>query len=310
MDILILILGLVILLISGELLVRGAVAVAIKMNISSLVIGLTVVSLGTSAPELLVSLKSAIKGHPDISLGNVVGSNISNLGLVLGFTVLIFPIIVENDSIKIDWPVMMLASLLCYYLALDNELIFWEGVLFLLIIVSYITFSIMRSRKKRNASGIEEYRKEQQRPLLIALIFVAFGCAGLIYGSDFLLDGAVGIAKKLGVSEKVIAVSLVAFGTSVPELFTSGIAAFKKETDISVGNLIGSNIFNILVILGITSLFHDLQVSEEILQKDIFWMLGISFLIFTFMLHKNKLHRWKGGVLLIYYILYIVFSFA
>jgi cation:H+ antiporter len=307
MDYLYLLLGLVILVVGGEILVKGAVAVAYRFKISPLVVGMTVVSFGTSAPELLVSVQAALDGHPAISIGNIIGSNISNLALVLGLTTLIFPMPVRDNTIKIDWPVMMGASLLFYgAIAFDSLFNWYEGLIFVLLLVIFIYWMISKSRKE-NKQVAESNHTEEIGGIGKSFVLVIAGCAGLALGAKWLLDGAVSIAAGFGISEHIIGVTIVAFGTSVPELTTSCIAAIRKQTDISLGNLIGSNLFNILAILGITGMVQEIPISEEVLSYDIFWMLGISFLILPFVLFDRKINRVEGGILFATYLLYVFF---
>jgi cation:H+ antiporter len=302
MDVFHLILGFVVLFISGKYLVVGGVQLAKYFKIPTLVIGLTVVALGTSAPELLVSLKAAISGHPDISIGNVVGSNISNIALVLGITAIIFPIAITSKLIKSDWSVMMLTGVLFYILSINNILSRWEGVIFLILIVIFIIYSIRNGRRY--------YESTEDNSINIAwywsLIIIIISSIGLVFGAEWLVKGATEIARDFNVSERVISVSIIAFGTSIPELATSVIAAIKKETDISIGNIIGSNIFNILAILGITSTVTPINVSQPIINFDMLWMLGISLLLLLLIIGKRKkLTRWGGVILLLSYISYI-----
>lgn len=302
-DILFLALGFVILFFSGKYLVVGGVQLAKHFRIPTLVIGLTVVSLGTSAPELLVSLKAALSGHPDISIGNVVGSNISNIALVLGITALIFPIPVARKLIKFDWPIMMAISILFYVFAINGILKWWEGLIFVSIVIIFNIYSIYKGRK---SNGEEDNKVDVAWHWSVLIILAS--SVGLIFGADWLVKGASGLARDLGVSERVISVSIIAFGTSVPELATSVVAALRKETDISIGNIIGSNIFNIAAILGITSLVTPITVSAAIISSDILWMLGISLLLFVLMvLKRRELSYWSGGILLLAYSSYIYF---
>jgi len=302
--------GLVLLLFGGDILVRGAVGIARRFKLSPLIIGLTIVSFGTSAPELMVSLKAALNGNPDIAIGNVVGSNIANLALVLGLTVMIFPIIIDRNTLRIDWPVMMIATLLFWYFLSDRVISFSDGLIFVTILMAYLFFLFYHAKK--NPQGDDELDEEIKKNWLngptVHLSMVALGCLGLVYGADFLVNGASDIARKFNVSDHVIGVTIVAFGTSVPELATSCIAAFKKQTDISVGNLIGSNIFNILAILGITSLVKEINLQDAtVLSRDIFWMLGIAFVIFPFTILKLKIERWKGFLLFLAYLVFMYF---
>lgn len=302
--------GLALLLVSGEVLVKGAVGLAARLRISKLVVGATIVSMGTSAPELLVSMQAAIAGHPEIAIGNVVGSNIANLALVLGLVLIIFPLNVDKNTIRLDWPVMMVASVLFYLMAMNGLLGFIEGLVLVIILIGYVGYAVYESRKQSNQeseSDFIELKSEARRGFGYLLLLVVGGSIGLVFGARWFLEGAVSIAEQFSVSEHLISVTLVAFGTSVPELFTSLVAAFRKQTDISIGNLIGSNTFNILAILGLTSVVKEVAVSERMLSADMFWMLGISFLMLPFFLMGNKLTRWQGFVLVISYTAYIYF---
>jgi len=303
--------GLILLLLSGNFLVRGAVALAHRLNMSTLVVGVVVVSFGTSVPELIVSIDAAVQGHPDISIGNVIGSNISNIALVLGLTALILPIPVNKTSIRFDWPVMMFASALLYVFVLNNFLELWEGILFVAVLSIFIFWSL----KKPSGGSVSVSlapEKNKEIPLWAALIFIIISSAGLLFGAEWLIKGTIAIARTIGVSERVISVSFVALGTSLPELATSVIAAVKKETDISVGNIIGSNIFNIFAILGITAIVREIKIADEILDFDIFWMLGISVLLLIFMVPSKTavIKRWEGMVFVSIYIIYIYFVFT
>ncbi len=310
MEYLLLLLGFVILIVGGEALVRGAVSLALKLKISPLVVGMTIVSFGTSAPELLVSIEAATTGHPDVSIGAVVGSNISNLGLVLGLTVLIFPILINKDTLRIDWPLMILASLLFYAFAQDEVISTTEGLIFVSILICFTIWLFINSRKKATKALEEldiEIAEKKQQSIFLDILYLAVGFAGLFYGADWLIDSVVQIANNHGVSEKLISVSVVAFGTSLPELVTSCTAAYRKESDISIGNLIGSNVFNILAILGVTSIIHPIQVNPSIKETDVYFMLAISFLIFPLMFFGKKLQRWKGLILVAFYFFYLLF---
>lgn len=304
LSILKLVAGLATLLVGGEFLVKGAVNLAQRLKVSTLVIGMTVVSLGTSAPELLVSIKAAITGHPDIAIGNVVGSNIANIALVLGLTVIIFPLAIARQTIRLDWPLMMLASILFYILALDGTLQLWEGVLFVSLLAFAIWLMMRASKKQMREEDPEE--GETGGKLWVAILFIAGGCIGLVLGADWLLQGAVEIAVNFAVPEHVIGVTIVAFGTSVPELATSLVAALRKQADISVGNLVGSNLFNILAILGITAIVKEVPVNDQVLSNDIFWMLAISLVLLPMMIVKNKIGRFSGALLLLAYVAYVL----
>lgn len=297
--------GLTFLILGGDFLVRGATGIALGAKISPLVVGLTVVAFGTSAPELLVCVQSALMGNPDIVMGNVIGSNICNLALVLGVTAIILPIEVHADSIKIDWPVTMGASLLLFFLVLDNWIDTLEGILFISTLVVYTFLIVRKSRRETKAEEalLEELPETSGKPLR-DIIFLVLGGAGLYFGSEWFVDSASTLAEYLGITQRVISITVVALGTSLPELVTAAIASFKKQTDLAVGNLLGSNIFNILSILGITSLVRNVQVNELIVDVDMLWMLGITVLVFPMMLTKRRISRFEGGILLAVYCFY------
>ncbi len=302
MDFLIFIIGLVLLLVAGEILVKGAVGIAAMFRISPLVVGMTVVSFGTSAPELLVSLQSALSGNPDIAIGNVLGSNIANIALVLGLTAIIFPIVVDKNSIRIDWPAMMIATVMLFAFMLNNKIERWEGIVMFLALIGFTVFLIRKSRKES-----EPPVEEEKSNVWLNVVFIIGGCVGLVFGSELFVDGACGIAKRFGVSDLVIGSTVVAFGTSVPELVTSCVAAFRKQTDISIGNLIGSNLFNIAAILGLTSIVKEINVNEAAIAFDMWWVVAVALLIFPLMVVGKKIGRVKGVFLALYYFAYIYF---
>jgi cation:H+ antiporter len=306
MSYLMLILGLATLILGGEFLVRGAVGVAQKFRLSSLVIGMTVVSFGTSAPELIVSVKAALGGNPEIALGNVIGSNIANIALVLGITVLIFPLPVDRNSKIIDWPMMFLASVLFYLFALNGDLSRIEGIILFAILIAFVVFLIWNSRRKSNKLlEDEEVIIPTPMQFLRSLLFLLIGLVGLYFGAEWLLSGAIDIARHLGMEERVIGITIIAFGTSVPELVTSGVAAYRKETDISIGNLIGSNIFNIMGVIGVTAIVKPIEVGANTLNIDMIWMLAIAAALLPMMLIGKKINRFKGFLLIGTYVAYI-----
>lgn len=310
MDYIFLFLGFTLLMLSGDFLVRGSVSLAGHFKVSKLVIGVVVVSFGTSAPELVVSLNAALSGHPDIAIGNVIGSNIANIALVLGLTAIILPIKVKKNAIHFDWAVMMFISLLFYVFCLNNSLQFYEGLIFIALLFSYIFISIYKSRKEHLISLEESIPPKHN--LFISFTFVLAAAVGLIYGAEFLVKGASSIATTMGIDERIISVTVIALGTSLPELATSISAAVRKELDIFIGNIIGSNIFNILAILGFTSVIKSVGVNPMVLKFDIFWMLGISLLLFLFILplKKGVVTRWKGLVFVSIYLVYIYLAFT
>jgi cation:H+ antiporter len=314
MSIFYVIVGLILLVIGGEFLVRSSIGLSFKLHISKMVIGMTVVSFATSAPELLVSLQAALAGSPAIAINNVIGSNIANIGLVLGITAIIGPIAVSKEFYKFNWPVMMLFSIVLYYfLWNDTVLSQLEGILLLVGLVVFLFVLIRNARKEEvvseeidDALAIVGYGK--------IVIWLIIGGVALYFGSDLLVDGAKEIAKSVGVSEGVISITMIAIGTSVPELAASVIAAIKGEKAISLGNLIGSNIFNIASVLGFTALIKEIQIpidEPQILARDIFWMLGFSAVLIPLVFIKKKfvLSRFKGVFLFLAYATFIYLVF-
>jgi cation:H+ antiporter len=306
-----LIVGLAVLILGGELLVRGASRIALRLKMSPLVVGVTIVAFGTSAPELLISIQAALAGSPDITMGNVIGSNICNLALVLGVTALIAPIPVNSDSIKIDWPMTMGCTLLLYFLVQEGYVNDYEGLGFILLLVLYLIFIIRRSRKNHISPQdlgieVEAPTSGSTKNMLKDLSLILIGGAGLYFGSDWFVNSAKDLAIYMGISERIVGITVVALGTSLPELVTSVVAAFKKETDMALGNLMGSNIFNILSILGITSLIAEIEVSEVIINSDMIWMMGITLLILPFMALNKIVDRYEGLILLGIYIYYTI----
>jgi len=307
-EILLLILGFAALIFGGELLVRGSVGLALKAKISPMIIGLTVVSLGTSAPELFASVQAALMGKTDIAIGNVIGSNIANFGLVLGITALIFPLPIDRSVLKKELPLLIIVSLSFLFLSIDGGLGLWDGILLIVGIITFTVFLIVKSVKNHEAPD-GELEKKARHGFWTLTGLIVFGSLGLYFGSEWFLEGAIEIATKFGVSDHVIGVTLVAFGTSIPELAASGIAAFRKQTDISLGNLIGSNVFNILGVLGATAIINPLEISSDILQHDFIWMFGLTLLLFPMIYFGKKISRFNGLTLLICYFTYITLLF-
>ncbi|MFD1095158.1 calcium/sodium antiporter [Salegentibacter chungangensis] len=305
--------GFALLVIGGEFLVRASVALSFRLNISRMVIGLTVVSFATSAPELLVSLQAALNGFSDISLGNIIGSNIANIGLVLGITAIISPLIVDRDFYTFNWHVMMAFSLALYYFLWNSgDLSRIEGLILVLAIALYLVVLIRRARYKSDIVVEEVDESLKKTSAFRMAIWLLIGGGALWGGSELLVSGAVDLATALGVSERVISVTMIAVGTSVPELAASVIAALKSEKALSLGNLIGSNIFNIASVLGITALISPISVnSQEILTNDIFWMLGFAFVLipFTFLPRKYEMSRYKGAILFAAYAIFTGLTF-
>lgn len=307
LEIIILILGLVLLILGGDFLVKGASRVALRFNISPLVIGLTIVAFSTSAPELLVSLNAALKEAPDFAMGNVVGSNISNLGLVLGVACLFGYIPINRGTTARDWFTAMLASILLYIFVLDQKLVFWEGAVLFSCLIIYLTILLIKTKKdKVKLDYTIEPDKDNNFEKGKDLFLLALGGACLYFGSNWFIDGAAEIATELGISQRIIGLTILAIGTSLPELVTSVIAARKGETDLALGNLLGSNIFNVLSILGITSMIHPLDVNAMIISSDMIWMLAITFCILPLMLLRKRLGTPSGIILLVIYAVYMV----
>jgi len=307
MDFVAIIVGLVLLIKGGDLLLDAAVALSLKINIPKIVIGMTVVSFATSAPELIVSIKSALKGYPDLALGNVVGSNIANLAFVLGVILIISPIRVTKSFYKTDWPIMMIATLLFYsLLQADGYLSQVEGGILFVLLLIFLIYLLFFQKK----AVIEEKVEIDEKEMLLTQLTFTFFAGGffLWLGSEVLVNSAVSLATSLGVSERIISISVVSIGTSIPELSASIIAIINKEKAISIGNLIGSNIFNILAVMGITAMIHPISVMDRaILDIDFFWMIVVSLLIFpmVYIPKKMRLGRLEGFCLLIIYGLFL-----
>lgn len=299
MNVLFIILGLILLILGGNWLLKSAVALSLRLNISRFIIGMTIVSFATSAPELIVSVNAALDGFPDLALGNVVGSNIANLGLVLGIILLLAPIDVRKAFYITDWPVMMAASLLFFFfIYFDGVLVAYEGAI---LVGALFLFLVFLLRFQKPAVIEEEHEDIEPLPLYKAVLFLGLGGVGLWAGSEFLITGAIGLATIYQVSERIIGITIVSIGTSIPELAASVIAILKKEKAISLGNLIGSNIFNLLAVLGITSLVTPIQVIDQgLLSSDIFWMLGFAFLVLPLVfIPKGMRLGWRDGIILL-----------
>jgi cation:H+ antiporter len=299
--------GLVLLYFGAEGLVRGSSSLALRLGLSPLVVGLTVVAFGTSSPELMVSLKAALAGQPDISVGNVVGSNICNIGLILGLCALITPIATSSQIVRIDIPIMIGITVLSMAVMADGNLGATEGIIFCTILVAYVIFSIYIARRQpADALGAEfgEEVKISKRGLAIDIAMVIGGLALLVFGARFLVDGAIIIARTYGWSEALIGLTIVAIGTSLPELATSLLAAIKKESDIAVGNIVGSNIFNLVGILGITAIVHPLQATG-ISGVDLAVMAGFALLLWPMAYYQQRITRTEGAMLLLGYFAYV-----
>ena len=311
-----LIAGLVLLVAGAEVLVRGAARLAAQFGIPPLIIGLTVVAFGTSAPETAVSVQSAFNGSGDLAIGNVIGSNIANVLLILGVTALVAPLLVSRQLIRLDVPIMIGASLVTYALAWDGSLSRLDGALLFAGVLTYTAFLIISSRReKKNEAGDEfedEYGlHEAPKPYAWAINagLVIVGLVLLVGGANFLVEGAVTLARALGISELVIGLTVVAIGTSLPELATSILAAIKGERDIAVGNIVGSNIFNLLCVLGLASLVSPaaISVSPNALAFDFPVMIAVAVACLPIFFAGYRINRWEGLLFLAYYVAYTLY---
>ena len=307
--------GLVMLIIGAEAVVKGASRIASAAGISPLVVGLTVVAFGTSSPELAVSIKSAYADQAEIALGNIIGSNIFNVLLILGISALITPLAVARELIRLDVPLMIIASVLVLIFALDGEINRLEGATFVVMLIIYTAYLILESRRESNEVK-EEYAREfgttqsnQFKPLFHNSVLVFAGLGLLVLGSDWLVTSAVSIARALGVGELIIGLTIIAAGTSLPEVVTSIIASFRGERDIAVGNIIGSNLFNIFCVLGISSLVAPagIEVEESIITFDLPVMIAVAFTCLPIFFTRGEISRWEGGLLFGYYIIYTAY---
>ncbi|MCB1192454.1 MAG: calcium/sodium antiporter [Leptospiraceae bacterium] len=301
--------GLLLLLVGGEGLVRGSVILARIFGLSTLVIGLTVVSMGTSAPELVVCIQSALSGHSDIAIGNVIGSNISNIFLIIGLTACIYPIHINKKLLKFDAPMLLLYTVLLVLFCLGDFLYRLEGLFLVGSIIFYNWYTVKKVRKQPeedidvdvDLKSLEKYKWWH------GVLLVFMGILALAYGSDVLVEGSVALAKIYGVSEAVIGLTIVAVGTSMPEMITSAVAAYRKEADIALGNVVGSNLFNILGILGVTAVVKPIPISPEFLQRDSWVLILSTLLLVGLMKTQEKFDKFAGIVFLVFYASYTIF---
>ena len=302
--------GLVLLVAGGELLVRGAVRLAEKFSISPLLIGLTLVGFGTSTPELVTSLQAAFGGSPGIGIGNVVRSNIDNILFILGAAALIFPIAVAKDSFKRDGLVLAVATLFCLGAVLMGQLTRWMGAIFLISLAAYIWFAFQQDRKATHAGAAANDTVAPPRPaagaITIDLLIVAAGLGMTMLGARFLVNGAIDLARIFSISETIIGLTIVAVGTSLPELITSVMASLRKQGDIAFGNIVGSNIYNMFGILGVTALVKPIAIPAEIMQLDIWVMLAATALLFLAAISRWRIGRVEGGIMLLGYAAYVI----
>lgn len=300
-----LVLSLFALYIGAGWLVKGSSEIALKANISNLVIGLTIVAFGTSAPELLVSINASLTGQGDIAIGNIVGSNIFNIAIILGLSAAIQPLQAKRQLTRIDIPLLILSTILLTVLFWNGKLERLEGFIFLVGIILYTVFSLYYSRKHEKKQEETNGELEKQPDSLYKdVLYIVAGLAILIFASHLLINNAVSIAQELGVSEAVIGLTLVAAGTSLPELATSVVAALKKNPDIAIGNIVGSNLFNILAIAGTSSIIHPI-VAKNVNYIDLLVMLVLTLLLLPLAKSGQKISRAEGWVLLIIYLCYL-----
>jgi cation:H+ antiporter len=313
MDWLLIVVGLALLVAGGEALVRGASGVALLARVTPAVVGLTIVAAGTSMPEMVVSVQSAIEERPGLAIGNIVGSNLFNVGFILGLTALVVPLRILGNSVKLEWPVMLLASFQLLLLVRDGELDRLEGAFFLASMIAFTAYAVWIARRNTSPEEAKElddslttasFGRTGGAAVALNVLAILVGIGLLAGGSTALVHGAVGIASALGVSETVIGLTIVAAGTSTPELATSLIAARRGRDDVAVTNVIGSNIFNILGIGGVTAIIHPLPVPSEIVTRDVWWMLAVTAVLLPMMAPRLRIGRASGAILLAIYLAY------
>ena len=305
--------GLVLLLVAGDLLVRGAITLATRLSIPPLIIGLTIVSFGTSAPELIISMDAAFKGLGGISIGNVVGSNITNVLLVLGLPALIRPTQCSESGTRSSTVFMIAVSIVFSALCLQGVLDLSSGIVLLALLIFFLTWTVWTSRKQRGEPCDlvdEELLEEAPSNLGVAILFIVIGLIGLPLGGHLTIEGATGIARTWGVSEAVIGLTVVALGTSLPELATTLVAAIRNQGAMAFGNVIGSNIFNILAIMGLTSTIIPIHVPERVIGMDLLVMVATAFLMLVFTVFRMPLTRARGAIMVVAYAGYVALAFA
>lgn len=303
--------GLIILIVGADGLVRGSTSLSFRLGLTPLIVGLTVVAFGTSSPELVVSLQATLNGQGGVAIGNVIGSNISNIALILGVAALISPLSVERRLIRYEIPMMIAVSLLLVAFLRDAALDRLEGGILVGGLIAYLIFSIWIARQEQKVKGDAPYAPKPQpaRSAPLDALFIIGGLAFLILGANLFVDGAIDIAEALGIPPAIIAITMVALGTSLPELATSIVASLRKEGDVIVGNVIGSNLFNLLCILGIAALVLPMQ-ADGIRMTDLWVMVGTTLLTLPLMRSGLSINRWEGALLLLGYIGYVVYLFV
>ena len=308
-----LIVGLIILTLSADYLVRGAQNIALRLNIFPLVIGLTIVALGTSLPELIVSIRSAILEVPGLAVGNIVGSNIANIMLIIGVGSIISPIPSINKGFIRDCLIMVGATIIFTIMALFQLITAAMGLSLIVLLFIFLCSAYIEARKSGNGAiniiDVEELDQKDITSLGTSTIWTILGLIGVAIGAELLVDGGTSVAENMGVSKEVIGLTMIAIGTSLPELATVIAAAVRRQSELIIGNVLGSNIFNLLGVIGCTAMIRELPISQEILRLDIWIMLGVSILLPVFMYSKNQISRWEGGILIISYIFYVISQF-
>jgi len=308
MSYLILAAGFLVLLLGGKFLVDGASAIAARLGLSPGLIGLTIVAFGTSAPELLVSVTAALKGSSDIAIGNVIGSNISNITLVLGISAIIFPIYIQKTTLKLDYPFTLISSVIFYMMAFNGIINWVEGLLLFICFIA-LNWYFFKTIERVEFTEEEAILMKKQSAWLATLQLLG-GAAGLYFGSELVVGNASLIARNYGISERLIGVTIIAIGTSLPELVTSVLAALKKETEMALGNILGSNIMNVFSIVGITALIKPIDVAVDFIYTDFVWMLAFTALLLPIMRINYNISRINGVLLIFGYLLYLYFLIA
>jgi cation:H+ antiporter len=312
LDFLGIIFGIVLLSHGGDLLTKSSVDISLKFSVPKIIIGMTVVSFATSAPELIVSLNATIEGFPSFALGNVLGSNIANMGLVLGILCVIYPVTLKPRFYSSDFPIMMISTILFFiFIYTGSSISRLEGILLLISIVVILAYLFLY--QKNSISEFSEEIDLHKISIFRSFFYIIFSGFLLWLGSETLIKSAINVANKFQISERVISISMVALGTSIPELAASIVASLKKQNDLSIGNLIGSNIFNLLVVLGVTSIILPIEnIDSKIIFSDMIWVIAFSFMIFplAFFKKKNVLSRKKGIILLVLYLAFIIPLFS
>lgn len=298
------ILGFVLLMTGAEYTVRGSVAIANKMKIPSIIVGLTIVALGTSAPEFVVSIKAALSGNSGIAIGNVVGSNIANIFLILGVASLISPIKCRRRTFLRDYKFLILVSVIFIAFALSGKFVFWQGIMLLGLLLGFIYYNYRNTSRSTVCEG--SLSPIANKSWLFVLVVTTVGLSGIILGAELLVKGAVSIARILGVSEEIIGLTVIAIGTSLPELATTVMAAIRRQNGVALGNILGSNIWNIVFIIGFTSVVIDVPVPTQFMHYDIWVMLLATLLLLPAMMTKATLSRAEGFIFTIFYIFYLL----